>query len=62
MVTRGKPEPGFDHAAWSAAHARLAALSTRSVRITAEKSGHNVHADDPALYAEAVRQVLAMRR
>lgn len=62
VITRGKPDPGFDNAAWSAAHGRIAALSTRSIRITAENSGHNVHMDRPDLYAEAVKQVLAMRR
>jgi pimeloyl-ACP methyl ester carboxylesterase len=62
VVTRGKREPGFDHDAWTEAHARLSALSSRSLRITAERSGHNVHADQPELYAEAVKQVLAMVR
>ena len=65
VVTRGKRDPGMTDAqtaAWQAAHARLAGLSTRSLQLTAGNSGHGVHADQPEMFAEAVRQVLAMRK
>ncbi len=65
VVTRGRKDPGMsdaDTAAWNEAHARLAALSTNSVRLTAEKSGHNVQFEQPEMYAVAVDRVLAMRK
>jgi pimeloyl-ACP methyl ester carboxylesterase len=63
VVSRGRPDPGFSEAqnqAWMEAQARLAALSTRSTRMIAANSGHNVHYDEPAVIAEAVRRIVQL--
>jgi pimeloyl-ACP methyl ester carboxylesterase len=44
---------------WQEAQARLAALSTKSTRIIAEKSGHMIQFTQPALIVEAIHRVLA---
>jgi pimeloyl-ACP methyl ester carboxylesterase len=63
VIRRGKPDPGFTEAQnqqWIEAQARLATLSTRSVMLVAENSGHVVSADQPEMFAMAVRRVLGM--
>lgn len=65
VVRRGKSDPTMsaaDNASWQTAQARNAALSNRSRVIVAEASAHNVQADQPELYAEAVKEVLALAR
>lgn len=48
--------------AWRIMQCELAALSTRSVHLTAEHSGHLVHEEQPDMAVEGVRQVLALTR
>jgi hypothetical protein len=63
VVSRGKPDAGFSERQnqdWMEAQARLATLSTTSIRMIAAKSGHNVHYDEPALIGDAVRRVLQL--
>ena len=43
---------------WHEMQDELAALSTRSTRITAEGSGHYVHLDDPDLVVRAIRDLV----
>jgi pimeloyl-ACP methyl ester carboxylesterase len=65
VIRRGKPDAGMspaENAGWIDAQGRNAKLSSRSVLLVAERSGHNVHTDQPELYAEAVKQVLALNR
>jgi pimeloyl-ACP methyl ester carboxylesterase len=65
VYTRGKPDPGMDAVQtkeWHESHQWLATLSTRGELIVAEGSGHNVMADRPELYREAVARVLAIKR
>lgn len=60
IVTRGKPDRGWSPsqaAEWEAAQARLASLSRRSVRITAERSGHNVPYDQPTAFLAAIQNL-----
>jgi pimeloyl-ACP methyl ester carboxylesterase len=53
VITAGADEiPG-----WREMQAELAALSTRSTRMTAEGSGHYVHLDDPDLVVRAIRDL-----
>jgi pimeloyl-ACP methyl ester carboxylesterase len=53
VITAGAEEiPG-----WREMQAELAALSTRSTRMTAEGSGHYVHLDDPDLVVRAIRDL-----
>jgi pimeloyl-ACP methyl ester carboxylesterase len=44
---------------WQQMQNELAALSTRSTQITAAGCGHYVHADDPKLVAQAIRDMVA---
>lgn len=63
VVRRGKPDPGLspeENAAWLDAQARLSRLSSRSVLLVAEKSGHNVPGEQPEAVVDAVRQVIGM--
>jgi pimeloyl-ACP methyl ester carboxylesterase len=63
VVRRGKPDPGFNDAQtqqWTEAQARLATLSTRSVALVAENSGHAVNLDQPEMFVTAVRHVHEM--
>jgi len=58
VVVRGHPDPGgaeFEKA-WQEAARRLAALSTNSMLIVAEQSGHSVESEQPELFVEAVRR------
>ena len=65
IVRRGKPDKARSEA-WNAAEAeaqsRLAGLSTRSITMVAQNSGHMVPVDEPAAVAEAVRRMLEMIR
>ena len=57
---RGLPQQAalaFDQA-WNKMQVDLARLSTRGVHITAEKSGHYVHWDEPELVVEAIHRVV----
>lgn len=63
VVSRGQRDSQgdeTDHVLWMEAQDRLATLSTRVVRLSADKSGHNVPAMQPEIFAEAVRQVIAL--
>jgi pimeloyl-ACP methyl ester carboxylesterase len=63
VIRRGKADPGFTEAQnqqWNEAQARLATLSTRSVAMVAENSGHVVNLDQPEMFATAVRRVQQM--
>lgn len=64
VYRRGRPDGMKPDAfeTWIAAQGRLAALSTNSIALVAEKSGHNINYDQPELYGEAVRRVMEMRR
>jgi pimeloyl-ACP methyl ester carboxylesterase len=61
VVTRGRaddpPTPDEDRRIREA-HERLAALSSNSLLLVAEKSRHNVHYDQPGIFAEAVKLLL----
>lgn len=63
VVRRGKQDAGLtpeENAGWFEAQERLAKLSSRSVLMVAEDSGHNVPYDQPEAVVEAVRRVMAM--
>lgn len=65
VLTRGKRDPGMtdeQNEEWSESHAWLATLSTRSVLVVAENSGHNVNMERPDLYREAVMKMLEMTK
>ena len=48
---------------WSTGdHAKFARLSTNSIHVVAEKSGHFIEQDQPGLVAEAIRRVVASAR
>ena len=60
VVVRGHPDPSVSaefEQAWQETNRRLASLSTNSVLIVAEKSGHNVQRDEPEVFVDAVRRV-----
>ena len=54
-VSGAETDPG-----WQQAQANLAALSTRSIHLVAEKSGHVIQFSEPGLIVEAIRHVRAM--
>ncbi|HEY0170620.1 MAG TPA: alpha/beta hydrolase [Pyrinomonadaceae bacterium] len=65
----GEPPPGVSAEEWArlAAGKRrqkegLAGLSSRGRVVVAERSGHHVHLEEPALVVEAVRQVVGSAR
>lgn len=63
VIEQGKPDPNRTAELakeWKDAQARLAALSTRSFPIVAEKSWHSVMVDQPELYRVGVSKVLEM--
>jgi pimeloyl-ACP methyl ester carboxylesterase len=65
VVTRGKPDRSWSperSAQWEEAQARLAALSSKSVRLTAQNSGHSVHYDQPEIFGEAVKRAIELMR
>jgi pimeloyl-ACP methyl ester carboxylesterase len=62
VVVRGRADMGSDPAfeqVWRAANRRLAELSTNSTVIVAEQSGHMVHVEQPEVYVDAVRRLVA---
>jgi pimeloyl-ACP methyl ester carboxylesterase len=61
VVTR-KFSTAVGGAGWNKAQTDLAAMSTRSSLIAAERSGHNVNIDRPDVVADAVRRVWEMAR
>jgi pimeloyl-ACP methyl ester carboxylesterase len=61
VVTHGQPFPGpfaVVENGWREGQKRLAALSSDSVLIVAQKSNHMIHLDEPNLVADAIRSVL----
>jgi pimeloyl-ACP methyl ester carboxylesterase len=54
VITAGQPVPG-----WREMQEELAALSTRSIHLTADGCGHYVHVDDPKLVGQAIRDMVA---
>jgi pimeloyl-ACP methyl ester carboxylesterase len=65
VMTRGKPDPGMtdeQNQEWADSHAWLATLSTKSILMVAENSGHNVNMERPELYREAVAKMLEMKK
>ena len=60
VVTHGQPFPGpfaVVENGWSEGQKRLAALSSNSVLIVAQKSNHMIHLEEPNLVADAIRSV-----
>jgi pimeloyl-ACP methyl ester carboxylesterase len=53
VTTGSHPTPG-----WEQLQDELAALSTSSIHITAEGSGHYVHLDDPEFVLQAIRDLV----
>jgi pimeloyl-ACP methyl ester carboxylesterase len=47
---------------WREAHRRLSELSSNSILIVAERSGHIVHVEEPDAYVNAVRRVVVAAR
>jgi pimeloyl-ACP methyl ester carboxylesterase len=47
---------------WMDRHRELASLSSNSTHIVAEKSGHRIHLDQPALVVDAIRKVVEEAR
>jgi pimeloyl-ACP methyl ester carboxylesterase len=47
---------------WREGQYKLAALSTDSIFLTAEKSNHMIHNDQPEVVLEAIRSILAQAR
>jgi len=65
VITHGQPFPGpfsILEKDWSDGQARLAALSTNSLLIRANKSNHMIQIDEPELVVDAVRRVHAAAR
>jgi len=65
VVIRGSPDMGDDsefERAWGEANRRLAEVSTNSMVIVADQSGHMIHVDAPDVYVDAVRRVVAAAR
>jgi len=65
VVVRGRPDMGDDpefERAWGEANRRIAEVSTNSMVIVAEQSGHMIHVDEPGVYVDAVRRVVTAAR
>ncbi len=65
VITHGVPFAGsfsLLEKDWPAGQERLAALSTNSLLLVAERAGHVVFKDDPAIVIEAVRRVVTAVR
>jgi pimeloyl-ACP methyl ester carboxylesterase len=67
VISHGVPQavPGMPdevnqayEAAWQEMQVEIAGLSARGRRVVAEKSGHNIHHEQPDLVVEAIRQVV----
>jgi hypothetical protein len=56
------PPQDPDQAAWLDAQKQAARLSTSSILIRADLSGHGISMNQPNLSAEAIRQVIAAVR
>jgi pimeloyl-ACP methyl ester carboxylesterase len=65
VVVRGRADMGgvveFEQE-WREAHRRLSELSSNSILIVAERSGHIVHVEEPDVYVNAVRRVVVAAR
>jgi pimeloyl-ACP methyl ester carboxylesterase len=65
VVTHGKPFPGpfaVLEKSWAQGQAKLAALSTDSVLLVADRANHMVQLDQPEVVIEAIRSVVARAR
>lgn len=65
VVVRGRADVGGDVAfeqEWHEAHRRLRELSSNSILIVAENSGHMVHIEEPDVYVDAVRRIVVAVR
>jgi pimeloyl-ACP methyl ester carboxylesterase len=65
VVTHGKPFPGpfaVLEKSWGPGQAKLAALSTDSVHLVADRANHMVHHDQPEVVIEAILGVVARAR
>jgi hypothetical protein len=64
VLTHGKkvaPQDS-DEAMWLEAEKQVARLSTSSILVSADQSGHGIPVDQPSLTAAAIRQVIAAVR
>jgi pimeloyl-ACP methyl ester carboxylesterase len=59
-VDRAPQDPGETD--WLRAQKQVARLSTSSILVSADQSGHGIATDQPSLTAEAIRQVVAAVR
>jgi pimeloyl-ACP methyl ester carboxylesterase len=57
VLTAGDKDPNSDPV-WMRLQADLAATSTHSSHVTADKAGHYVHLDDPELVIKTIRNLL----
>jgi pimeloyl-ACP methyl ester carboxylesterase len=65
VITHGQPFPGpffILEKGWSEGQTRLAALSTNSLLIRANKSNHMIQVDEPGLVVDAIRRVHSAAR
>lgn len=65
VIDHGRPFPGpfrIVEKYWKEGQKRLAALSSNSVFIVAEKSSHMVHFDEPELVVDAIRPIVTAAR
>jgi pimeloyl-ACP methyl ester carboxylesterase len=63
-VTEGVPEhlrTAVENA-WQKMQAELAGISTEASLVVAERSGHNIHIEQPEIIVDAIQQVLNSRR
>jgi hypothetical protein len=65
VITHGQQFPGpffILEKGWSEGQTRLAALSTNSLLIRANKSNHMIQVDEPGLVVDAIRRVHSAAR
>jgi pimeloyl-ACP methyl ester carboxylesterase len=65
VITHGQPFPGpfaVLENGWREGQERLAALSTNSELLVAEKANHIIHHDDPKIVVDAIRRVVTAVR
>ena len=65
VITHGQPFPGpfaVLEEGWREGQEKLAALSTNSVLIVADKANHMVHQDEPRVVVDAIRSVITAVR
>jgi len=63
-VTEGVPEhlrTAVENA-WQKMQAELAGISSEASLVVAERSGHNIHIEQPEIIVDAIQQVLSSRR